>query len=71
VLSHEVGMRKPEPRIYAAALKLARVAKPEQALFIDDLKPNVAAARRAGLQAILYRGSRDLRRRLRALGVLG
>lgn len=70
VLSHEIGMRKPEPRIYAAALKLARLNQPGQALFIDDLKPNVAAARRAGLLAILYRGPEDLRRRLRTFGVL-
>jgi len=68
-LSHELGMRKPEPRIFKAALKMAGV-RPAQAVFIDDLEPNVAAARRAGLQAIRYRGPEDLRRRLQALGVL-
>ncbi len=68
-LSHELGMRKPEPRIFKAALKMAGV-RPAQAVFIDDLEPNVAAARRAGLQAIRYRGPEDLRRRLRSLGVL-
>jgi putative hydrolase of the HAD superfamily len=70
VLSHELGMRKPEPRIYAAALKIAKVSQPSAALFIDDLEANVAAARQAGLQAIRYRGSEDLFRRLQTLGVL-
>jgi len=68
VLSHEVGMRKPEARIYRAALKIAGV-RPARALLIDDLKPNVAAARKAGLRAILYRGPSDLSRRLKSLGL--
>ena len=68
-LSHELGMRKPEPRIFKAALKMAGV-RPSQAVFIDDLEPNVEAARKAGLQAIRYRGPEDLRRRLESLGVL-
>jgi len=71
VLSHEVGMRKPEPRIFRAALRLAKVARPAQAVFIDDLELNVRAARKAGLKAILYRGPADLRRRLEGFGVLG
>jgi FMN phosphatase YigB (HAD superfamily) len=69
ILSHEVGMRKPEPRIYEAALKIAGV-KPGQALLIDDLKVNVLAAQKVGLQAIRYRGPDDLFRRLKPLGLL-
>ncbi|MDD5657920.1 MAG: HAD family phosphatase [Elusimicrobia bacterium] len=70
VLSHELGMRKPEARIYAAALKIAGVSRPGAALLIDDLELNVAAALKAGFQAIRYRGPEDLFRRLQALGVL-
>ena len=70
VLSHELGMRKPEARIYEAALKIAGVSRPAAAVFIDDLKANVEAARRAGLLAIRYQGPEDLFRRLKALGVL-
>ena len=69
-LSHELGMRKPEPRIFKAALKLAGVKDPAQALFIDDLELNVAGARKAGLQAIRYRGPEDLTRRLKSFGLL-
>ena len=70
VLSHEVGMRKPEPRIYAAALKIAWVKKPKAALLIDDLQANVEAARKAGLTAIRYRNPEQLLRRLKVLGVI-
>ncbi|MFA6003415.1 MAG: HAD family phosphatase [Elusimicrobiota bacterium] len=69
VLSHELGMRKPEARIFEAALKIAKVSA-EQAVFIDDLKPNVEAARKVGFHAILYKDPDDLRRRLVDLGVL-
>ena len=68
VLSYKVGLRKPEPAIYRAALKLAKV-KPSQAVFIDDLKENVAAARKLGIRAILHSRGTDLRKELSLLGV--
>jgi FMN phosphatase YigB (HAD superfamily) len=68
ILSHELGLRKPDPKIYRKALELSSTA-PEETVFIDDLKPNVEAARRVGLQAIRYRGADDLRRRFRELGL--
>ncbi|MFA6092370.1 MAG: HAD family phosphatase [Elusimicrobiota bacterium] len=69
LLSHRLGVRKPEAAIYEAALRRARVL-PQEALFIDDLPKNVAGARRSGLQAVLYRGAKNLARSLRARGVL-
>jgi putative hydrolase of the HAD superfamily len=49
-----VGMRKPDPEIYD--LTVRRLGVPAQAcLFVDDLEPNCAAARDAGMQAIVYR----------------
>ncbi|MFA6317558.1 MAG: HAD family phosphatase [Elusimicrobiota bacterium] len=69
VLSHEVGLRKPEPAIYKEALRRAGV-KASEAVFIDDLPENVEAARKQGIHAILYPGPKELRRRLTELGVL-
>ncbi|MBI3553568.1 MAG: HAD family phosphatase [Elusimicrobia bacterium] len=69
VLSYELGLRKPEPAIYHAALKLAGVA-PDQAVYIDDIKENVEAARKVGITAILNRPCTNLRRELSKLGVL-
>jgi putative hydrolase of the HAD superfamily len=49
-----VGMRKPDPEIYA--LTLARLDLPAEAcVFIDDLEHNVVAAREVGLHAVHFR----------------
>jgi putative hydrolase of the HAD superfamily len=69
ILSHEVGARKPEPAIYAAAVKLAGIPA-ENCLFIDDLKENVEGARRFGLQVVHHKKGHDLRAALAALGLL-
>lgn len=50
VFSYEAGSLKPEPEIYHYALRKAGIAA-EQALFIDDLAENVAAAIRLGIRA--------------------
>ncbi len=50
--SCEVGMRKPDPRIFALTMDRLGVAA-ERAAFLDDYPGNVEAARRAGLHPIL------------------
>ena len=53
VLSHEVGMRKPDPGIYALAA--ARLEVPASAcVVVDDLITNVLGADEAGMRAILH-----------------
>ncbi len=53
VISAEVKMVKPDPRIYHLALERLGVQAGE-AIFIDDIVDNVEAARREGLLAIWY-----------------
>ena len=49
-MSYEMGVRKPDPRIYEMVLE--RLGVPgEQCFFIDDLAENVESARGAGIQA--------------------
>jgi putative hydrolase of the HAD superfamily len=50
--SSEVGMRKPDPRIYLLALERLGGIAPERAIFLDDAPGNVDGARKAGLTAI-------------------
>lgn len=69
ILSHEVGLRKPDLAIYRAALKLSKT-RPEETLFVDDLAENVAAAAAAGLVAVQFKGAPALKRRLAALDLL-
>jgi len=61
-----VGTRKPEPEIYA--LTLERLGLPAGACaFVDDLEPNVAAARDAGMHGIVYRDTGQAIAELQAL----
>lgn len=53
VISGEVGLRKPEPAIYALAADRLGLP-PEQVVFVDDLPPNVRAAAAAGMVGIQH-----------------
>jgi len=62
VVSYEVGLAKPDRRIFE--LCLSRLgARPGETLFVDDREDNVAAAERLGLRALLFTGE-DAARRL-------
>ena len=66
--SSEVGMRKPDPRIFALALERLGGIRPERALFLDDAASNVAAAEKLGIRSVLVRA--DLADALAALDAL-
>jgi epoxide hydrolase-like predicted phosphatase len=51
VISAEVGMRKPEERIFALAAKRLGVT-PAEAVFVDDVEGNITAARALGFAAV-------------------
>jgi putative hydrolase of the HAD superfamily len=53
IYSHECGMSKPDPGIYALACERLRVER-AQMVFLDDSGPCVEGARRAGIHAVLY-----------------
>jgi epoxide hydrolase-like predicted phosphatase len=53
VYSHEVGMAKPDPRIYRLTCERLGV-RPEHVVFLDDRADFVAGALEAGMRAILY-----------------
>lgn len=53
ILSHEIQMTKPDPKIYKFAIKKAG-CKPREILFIDDGRNNVRAASELGINAIRY-----------------
>jgi epoxide hydrolase-like predicted phosphatase len=53
VYSHEAGMSKPDPRIYALACARLGVSA-QETVFLDDVEVCVAGARDAGMHAIRY-----------------
>jgi epoxide hydrolase-like predicted phosphatase len=73
VYSHESGMSKPDPRIYALACARLEV-RPLEAVFLDDHDPCVTAAREAGLHAIRYQDNTqaiaDIEKLLRSGGTV-
>ncbi len=68
VISGDEGVTKPAPEIYHRTLDRLGVAA-ENAVFIDDMRINVEAARRLGIRAARFRGLEPLRVWLRELGV--
>ena len=55
VISGEVGMRKPDPAIYALAADRMELA-PEAIAFVDDLPGNLKPARALGMTTIVHSG---------------
>ncbi|MDQ7992792.1 MAG: HAD-IA family hydrolase [Propionicimonas sp.] len=71
--SWQIGYAKPDPAFFTHIVDALGI-EPQEAVFVDDMAPNVAGARRAGLQAVHF--SRldtygELRAKLRTLGVPG
>ncbi|MFB4282728.1 MULTISPECIES: HAD family hydrolase [unclassified Nonomuraea] len=54
VISGEVGMRKPEPRIFHHALGQIGLAG-EECVFVDDIEANIVAAQALGIAGIHHR----------------
>lgn len=52
-LSYQLGVCKPDPRIYAEATQLAGVA-PDEIFFTDDIPSHVATAKQAGWDAVTF-----------------
>jgi epoxide hydrolase-like predicted phosphatase len=63
VTSAEVGVMKPDPRIYQVALEKLEI-KPPEAVFVDDFVENVEGARRLGMRAIRFLDSDQVRAEL-------
>lgn len=68
VLSHEVGLLKPDPAIYRHAISKYGLTA-SRTVFIDDIGANAEAARQAGMQAIHFQNFDQVRAELTKLGV--
>jgi 2-haloacid dehalogenase len=69
VLSGEVGIKKPDPRIFELASERFGLSPPHTA-YIDDVAANAAAAARLGFHAHHFVTPADLRRFLAGCGLL-
>lgn len=69
LVSGEVGVIKPDPRIFEVLIERFAI-NPENAVYIDDVEANVAAAQSFGIHAIQFTTPARLRRELAPLGLL-
>ena len=66
--SAEIGVLKPDPRIYAHMLETNGL-EPEETVFFDDMPGNVAGAQAAGMHAFVFTDAAQAERDLASLGV--
>lgn len=66
--SYGVGERKPHPKIYLAAIKVAKTG-PHNIIFTDDRKELTDAAKEFGIRGIHFRNAAQLKRDLEKHGI--
>ncbi len=69
IFSHQVGLRKPDPRIYQLSLDKLGV-KPEESLLIDDSLKNIQSAEKIGMKGIHFQSVEQLKEELRKLDII-
>lgn len=69
LLSCEMGLEKPDPKAYELLLKTIDLPA-EEIVFIDDKQENVEAAKKVGIDAILFESPQQLRNELVKRGLL-
>lgn len=66
IISYKEHLIKPDPEIYSLLLKRYGL-KPEECVFIDDLKENVDAAMAQGIKGIVFRNYEQAKEELNKL----
>lgn len=69
IVSYKEKQLKPEEGIYRRLMEEYDI-KPEESIFIDDLKANIEGARRLNFETILFQGPRNLKDELAKLGII-
>jgi putative hydrolase of the HAD superfamily len=63
IISCDVGMRKPDPKIYRLILKKLKI-KPSESLFIDNQLWNIVPAKNLGMKTVLFKNNKQLFKQL-------
>jgi HAD superfamily hydrolase (TIGR01509 family) len=69
IISSEVGLLKPNKKIFKLALDRINV-KPEKAIFIDDSSHYLSGAREIGMHTILYKDTKSTIKKLQNLDII-
>lgn len=68
IFSYEVGVLKPDRKIYQALISKANVL-PAEILYIDDKEDKLITAKELGMKTLVYTGIESLVKKLNSLGV--
>lgn len=68
IFSNEVHMVKRESKIYKFIIRKLK-CKPKECIFIDDKRENIKRAKRMGINGILFRNIKQLKKDLRKIDV--
>jgi epoxide hydrolase-like predicted phosphatase len=66
VISAEVAVAKPDPKIFQIALEQLQV-KPNEAVFVDDFIENIEACKKVGMKGILFKEPESAIKQVKAL----
>ena len=66
VISAEVGVAKPDPRIFQTALEKAGV-RPDEAVFVDDFYVNIEGCEKVGIKGIHFKDAETAMQQLKQL----
>jgi putative hydrolase of the HAD superfamily len=69
IVSYQVGVMKPDPRIYQEALRRSNLPA-TSCVFVDDRPGNIEGAARVGLHAVLFQSPEQCAAELTRLGVV-
>ncbi|GAB1470669.1 hypothetical protein MASR2M66_15470 [Chloroflexota bacterium] len=65
-ISAEVGVAKPDAKIYLLALQQAQV-KADEAVFVDDVPANIEACEQVGMKGVLFKDPQESMQQLKNL----
>ena len=66
IISAEVGVAKPDPKIFEIALEKAGV-RPSEAVFVDDFYVNIEGCEKVGMKGIHFKDSQSTLQQLKLL----
>jgi len=66
IISAEVGVAKPEPKIFQIALEQVGVS-PKEAVFVDDFPANIEGCEKVGMKGILFKDPESALKQLKKL----
>ncbi|OGK23906.1 hypothetical protein A3A46_01065 [Candidatus Roizmanbacteria bacterium RIFCSPLOWO2_01_FULL_37_13] len=69
IFSHEVGVRKPNPKIYELALHKSK-SRPDKTIFIDDKAQMLLPAKKLGIHTLLFSTPENLKSDLKRMKII-